>query len=108
MNVLALSELPAAERSNVIPFPRKRDASLLSGELRVRDEVSAECKRRNLAWPETFDAVQTALGTLVFGMSADRAIAAGKARAASLALGKIKVQTTRIWPDFDPNGPRAA
>jgi hypothetical protein len=97
MSVLALSELPSAERSNVIPFPRK--ASVLSEELRVRDEVLKECQRRKLSQEDTEDALGTAAGTLAFCMPPDRAIAAGKARAARLAMAMRRP---------DPEPPQAA
>lgn len=64
----------------------------------VKREVQAECQRRGLTQAATFDCLNTALGTLVFGMGADRAIAAGKNRAADHQNGRVKVSPSDYMP----------
>ena len=90
-----------SERSKVIDFFSRKPVvtSALADDHRVRDEVLKECQRRKLSAQNTENALATAMGTLAFCMPADRAIAAGKARAARLAQPMRRP---------DPDGPKAA
>lgn len=69
----------------------RRPIRMEPDDARVKREVQAECQLRKLNHAQTFDALHTALGTLVFGMGLDRAIAAGKNRAADHQNGRVTI-----------------
>jgi hypothetical protein len=106
MSVLAMSELPSAERSNVVPM-RRREPSEMARSLAMRDAVIARCKALNLGELQTQDALAAAEAERAFGGTAEQAVRAGWSKAERTAA-QMKVIRTRFGTRPDPEPPRAA